>query len=153
MRESNPHRQFQKLLLYHWTNNANLPRSAVPVASYLVRYEIQHSSCLLPCELLNVSSRIRDTHPLWRWYSAFLREQSDSYLPISLQHSVSLAATCESANPLTSHRLALMHILSDRSPNLLPTSAMAYEGGCFRVFRRVIPDLGLYRRTVSGAGT
>ncbi len=32
---------------------ANLPRCAVPVAPYLVRYRIQHTSCLLPCELLN----------------------------------------------------------------------------------------------------
>ena len=32
---------------------ANLPRCAAPVAPYLVRYRIQHTSCLLPCELLN----------------------------------------------------------------------------------------------------
>lgn len=41
---------------------ANLPRSAAPVASCLVRHKIQHSSCLLPCELLNHASRIRN-HP------------------------------------------------------------------------------------------
>jgi len=31
----------------------NLPRSAAPVAPYLVRYRIQHSSCLSPCGILN----------------------------------------------------------------------------------------------------
>lgn len=36
---------------------ANLPRCAAPVASYLVRYKIQHTSCLSSCGLLNVTSR------------------------------------------------------------------------------------------------
>lgn len=38
---------------------ANLLRCAVPVAPYLVRYSIQHTDCLLPCGLLNVTSSIR----------------------------------------------------------------------------------------------
>ena len=42
-----------KMLLYQMSYFANLPRCAVPVAPYLVRYRIQHTSCLLPCELLN----------------------------------------------------------------------------------------------------
>jgi len=34
------------------------PRRAVPVASYLVRYKIQHASCFSPCGLLNLVSRL-----------------------------------------------------------------------------------------------
>jgi hypothetical protein len=35
----------------------NLLRCAAPAASYLVRYKIQHTSCLSSCGLLNVTSR------------------------------------------------------------------------------------------------
>jgi hypothetical protein len=38
---------------------SNLLRSAVPVASCLVRHKIQHSSCLSPCEVLNCALSIR----------------------------------------------------------------------------------------------
>jgi len=42
---------------------ANLLRCAVPVAPYLVRYRIQHTYCLLPCGLLNHTSRIGSKCP------------------------------------------------------------------------------------------
>lgn len=50
---------------------ANLPRCAAPVAPYLVRYRIQHTSCLLPCGLLNHTSRIRSSLHRLYCYLAF----------------------------------------------------------------------------------
>ena len=50
---------------------ANLPRCAAPVAPYLVRYRIQHTSCLLPCGLLNHTSRLRSSLHRWYCYLAF----------------------------------------------------------------------------------
>ena len=38
---------------------ANLLRCAAPVAPYLVRYSIQHTSCLSSCELLNLTSSLQ----------------------------------------------------------------------------------------------
>ena len=50
---------------------ANLPRCAAPVAPYLVRYRIQHTSCLLPCGLLNHTSRVRSSLHRLYCYLAF----------------------------------------------------------------------------------
>ncbi len=60
---------------------ANLPRCAAPVAPYLVRYRIQHTSCLLPCGLLNHTSRIRGYLPRLYCYLAFpCRVRLNNYL-------------------------------------------------------------------------
>lgn len=113
--------------------NANLPRCADPVASSLVRLKIQHTSCLSPCELLNVSSRIRGI--------PFL--SGDDILPfcansrthiylLVFQHSVSLAAIREGANLLTPHRMALvLSFQTDYLTYCLPP-ALVCDGGCFR---------------------
>ena len=50
---------------------ANLPRCADPVAPYLVRYRIQHTSCLLPCGLLNHASSLPSSVQLLHCYLAF----------------------------------------------------------------------------------
>ena len=50
---------------------ANLPRCAAPVAPYLVRYRIQHTSCLLPCGLLNHASSLPSSVQLLHCYLAF----------------------------------------------------------------------------------
>lgn len=50
---------------------ANLPRCAAPVAPYLVRYRIQHTSCLLPCGLLNHASSFPSSVQLLHCYLAF----------------------------------------------------------------------------------
>lgn len=50
---------------------ANLPRCAAPVAPYLVRYRIQHTSCLLPCGLLNHASSLPSSVQLSHCYLAF----------------------------------------------------------------------------------
>lgn len=60
----------------------NLPRSAAPVASYLVRYEIQHSSCLLPCGLLNRISSLPSSVQLSYYRFAFPCEVRLSDYPL-----------------------------------------------------------------------
>lgn len=54
--------------LYQMSYVANLPWCAVPVAPYLVRYRIQHTTCLSPCGILNDTSRIRSSVLLLRLY-------------------------------------------------------------------------------------
>ena len=61
-------------LLWNWltiSQIANLPRCAAPVAPYLVRYRIQHTSCLLPCGLLNHASSLPSSVQLLHCYLAF----------------------------------------------------------------------------------
>ena len=57
MSDLNRHLLKPNQMLYQFEQIANLPRCAAPVASYLVRYKIQHTSCLSSCGLLNVTSR------------------------------------------------------------------------------------------------
>lgn len=57
MSDLNRHLLKPNQMLYQIEQIANLPRCAAPVASYLVRYKIQHTSCLSSCGLLNVTSR------------------------------------------------------------------------------------------------
>ena len=60
---------------------ANLPRCAAPVAPYLVRYRIQHTSCLLPCGLLNHTSRFRSSlHRLYCYLAFPCRVRLNNYL-------------------------------------------------------------------------
>lgn len=66
-----------KMLLNRWATMRNLPRSAAPVAPYLVRYRIQHSSCLSPCEILNLASSLPSSVQLLQCLTAFSREWSD----------------------------------------------------------------------------
>lgn len=63
-------------LIYHRSDSRKLPRCAAPVASNLVRYEIQHTYCLLACGLLDHTSRflcfsLNEAHNLWYCYIAF----------------------------------------------------------------------------------
>lgn len=60
---------------------ANLPRCAAPVAPYLVRYRIQHTSCLLPCGLLNHTSRFRlSLHRLYCYLAFPCEVRLNNYL-------------------------------------------------------------------------
>lgn len=43
----------------------NLPRCAAPVASHLVRNEIQHTNCFSACGLLDGFSSVRDKPPFY----------------------------------------------------------------------------------------
>jgi hypothetical protein len=109
---------------------ANPPRSAVPVASRLVRRKIQHSYCLLPCGLLNDSSSLPSSVQLWTCYIAFLREQSDSAttgwsLVFNSLVCCSLATTASWNSPTGS-----VPILSDYNTVLLPT-AFLWTGVAF----------------------
>ena len=126
----------------------NLPRCAAPVASDLVRNEIQHTSCFSPCELLNGSSSFRHyTFNSCTGTLPFHANGQTSYLPVGLQHS--LVWLCLVWAP-TQLRLSVCPdaILSDYTPNLLPTAFL--RTGLVTDMRFGIPtkpDPGLLRQT------
>ena len=101
---------------------ANLPRSAAPVASCLVRHKIQHSYCLLPCGLLNDSSSLPLTVQLLTCYIAFLRKQSDSVTTCWSSAFNSLVCCSSATTASWNSTIVSVPILSDYNTVLLPTA-------------------------------
>ena len=127
---------------------ANLLRCAVPVAPYLVRYSIQHTDCLLPCGLLNVTSSIRGlTLPLLQCYYAFpCGVRQCSYL---LVFSIRcFGCMLFGRQPSYYSPTGSVAILSDNTRNLLDT-AFLRTGLAFAL--RVKSNPGLYSWTIAGA--
>ena len=120
---------------------ANLPWCAVPVAPYLVRYRIQHTTCLSPCGILNDTSSLRCNPSTLVLLQAFLREQSDS-VTISWSSVFNSLVCCSSATTASwNSTIGSGPILSDYNTVLLPT-AFLRTGLAFGLLRvKSNPDL------------
>lgn len=143
--------KFKRLLLYQMSYLRTYQDVLLLLLHTLLGYKIQHTSCLLPCELLNHTSRIRSSLLRLYCYIAFPCEVRLCNYPLVFQHSRVWFDTARPPQSIRTHRPALFVSFRTYITHLLPTAILltgiAYGDG------RDNPYLGLYRWTIAGAVT